>query len=219
MIHFRCSTRSIKFGDPMGKLEIKFKLTGLEFEIKGESDDVIAKAAAMQRQIQGMLGTVGVVTDGADTKQSPQGPAGMQILEAKSEPTQNGNRAKRSVRRATGERTSAEPIDFRHDASKFGNPLQSWGGSGKCIWLLHVLDEMSVVKEVSGPQLAATFNHHFKAAGTVRPSHTTRELGRAKIKNPAMVGEDKSSDPSLWFLTDEGKKYARQLVESVLNPS
>jgi hypothetical protein len=34
-----------------------------------------------------------------------------------------------------------------------------------------------------------------------------------------LVGEDKSQDPPLWYLTDEGKKYVIELVTSVLNPA
>jgi hypothetical protein len=202
----------------MGKLEIKFKLTGLEFEIKGESDEVIAKAAAMQRQMQGMLGTLAAVTSGADAAHSVQNGAATKLLEATAEPIQNGSRM-RGPRRSAGEHPSVEAVSFRHDAAKYGNPLQSWGNTDKCIWLLHVLKEIDAANEVSGPQLAATFNQQFKAAGTVRPSHATRELGRAKIKNPALVGEDRGQDPPLWYLTDEGKKYATELIATVLNPA
>jgi hypothetical protein len=204
----------------MGKLEIKFKLTGLEFEIKGESEDVIAKAAAMQQQVQGMFGAIGAVTNGASAATSPpaQNGASTKLIETTAAPVQNGNRGKRAPRRNTGGRGSVEPVSFRHEASKYGNPVQSWGNTEKCIWLLHVLKEMVVANEISGPHLAATYNHHFKATGTVRPSHATRELGRAKVKNPALVGEDKRQDPSLWYLTDEGEKYARELIASVLNP-
>ncbi len=202
----------------MGKLEIKFKLTGLEFEIKGESDEVAAKAAAMQRQVQGMFSSIGGITNGTDGAAIP--PANTtKLLEITAEPAQNGSRKRPARRSSPGERASVEPISFRHDAAKYGNPLQSWGNTDKCIWLLHVLKEMGAAQEVSGPQLAATFNHYFKGAGTVRPSHATRELGRAKIKNPALVGEDKGQNPPLWYLTDEGKKCAGELVTAVLNPA
>ena len=40
-------------------------------------------------------------------------------------------------------------------------------------------------------------------------------LGKAKVLNPAPVGEDKG----LWFLTDEGDRQAQALIQSVLSPS
>lgn len=43
----------------------------------------------------------------------------------------------------------------------------------------------------------------------------TMHLGKAKLMNPAPIGEDKG----LYFLTDEGDRQAKQLIQSVLNPS
>ena len=93
-------------------------------------------------------------------------------------------------------------------AAKYGNPIQDWIAAQKCIWLLFVIEGTTGTKEVSGPQLAATFNSAFKAP------HVTRDLAKEKIKNPAPIGEDKG----LYYLTDEGKRQAQQLIESVRAP-
>ena len=84
---------------------------------------------------------------------------------------------------------------------------------------MYVLKDLGVASEVGGPQLAATFNNNFKAAGAIHPPLVTRELGKAKVKNPALVGEDKKQEPSLWYLTDEGTKYSQQLIQSTLHPA
>lgn len=108
-----------------------------------------------------------------------------------------------------------QPVEFRHDASKFGNPQQSWTVTDKCVWLLYVIEEIAGTKEVQGAQLAATYNQHFKPSGKIHPPHVGTHLGKAKVQNPAYVGEDKSR----WYLTEEGKKHAQQLIQGVLNPA
>jgi hypothetical protein len=61
----------------------------------------------------------------------------------------------------------------------------------------------------------ATFNEKFKAAGKLHLRNVTRELSKAKVSNPAAVGEDKD----LWYLTEEGDRQATTLVAGVLAPS
>lgn len=70
------------------------------------------------------------------------------------------------------------------------------------------------LNEVSGPQIAATFNDKFKQSGRVHPPNVTRDLGLLKVQNPAPVGQDKD----LWYLTDEGDRQAKELIASVLAP-
>jgi len=41
-------------------------------------------------------------------------------------------------------------------------------------------------------------------------------LSKEKLKRPPRVSEDTSPDPSLWFLTDTGKKFAQELVVEAL---
>ena len=62
-----------------------------------------------------------------------------------------------------------QPIEFRHDSAKFGNPLQTWSVAEKVIWLLFVLKNILDTKDVGGPELAATFNSQFKSAGKLHP--------------------------------------------------
>ena len=92
--------------------------------------------------------------------------------------------------------------------------MQTWNATEKCIWLLYVIKGTSGTKEVSGPQLAATFSHYFKPSGKLHPPHVTRDLARAKVQNPARIGEDKGA----YYLTGEGDRKAQQLIQSVLAP-
>jgi hypothetical protein len=67
--------------------------------------------------------------------------------------------------------------------------------------------------------IAKTFNQHFKQASTIRGSNVSRDLGNAKLTAPALVGEDTTKHPSLWFLTDEGRNRAQALIAEALAPS
>jgi hypothetical protein len=124
-------------------------------------------------------------------------------------------RRTRRASRVSGDGIAAQPIEFRHDPAKYGNPLQSWGVAEKGIWLLYVLKKIAAVNEVSGPQLAATFNQSFKPAGKMHPPHVTRDLAKVKVQNPAPIGEDKGN----YYLTDTGDRQAEQLIQSILSPA
>lgn len=202
----------------MAKRKIKFKLGEITIKnVELEIEDEREVATAMFSELQNQL--AGAIQPGFNKALLA---AGGQVIEAT---PANGSGAatsgsKPTKKRATGSKVAGEPggtqpIDFRHDASKYGNPQQAWSATDKCVWLLFVLEGVVSTKEVTGPQLAATFNQQFKAAGKIHPPHVTRDLGRAKVQNPAHVGEDKG----LWYLTDEGKKHAQQLIHGVLNTS
>lgn len=172
----------------MAKVEIEFEITGLKLKIKGERDDAAQALSALQRQVAGMMQLGAALPETNTPVPSSEG----KLIETPSEPVSGNARAvgKRGGRGGRSDRPTASALQFRHEAAKYGNPQQGWGNTDKMMWLMFVLQDGGVAQEVSGPQLAATFTYHFKGAGAVRPSHTTRELGRAKMRNPALVGED-----------------------------
>ena len=198
----------------MAKFRIRFKLQALELEIDGEREDIPALASAVQQQFAGMLQPTEEIANG-NKELSAAGPViDGGISKGKAKTTR-----KRSSGKAASDSSAVQPVEFRHDATKYGNPRQDWSIVDKGVWLLHVLKDSSLAAELTGPQIATTFNLHFKAAGAVHPPHVTRELGKAKLKNPSLVGEDKKQDPSLWYVTTEGEKYAQQLIQALLNPA
>lgn len=192
----------------MGKFRLRLKVQSLEVEIDGEREDLPAITSAFNRQLGGLVEPVEVVANGHKLS----GDKG-QVIDAGDLNKKGG--ASRN-RRGNGSRSveAASPLDFRHEAATYGNPLQGWSLAEKSIWLLAVLKGITQVKEVTGPQIAATFNHYFKQTGRIHPPLVTRELGRAKVQNPAPVGEDKG----LYYLTPEGDKQAQKLVQDALNP-
>ena len=192
----------------MGKFRLRLKVQALEVEIDGEREDLPAIRSAISHQLTGLVEPVEVVANGhkqlSDTSN---------IIDADT----TKNKGSRPPRRRNGARAadSGSPLEFRHDSPIYGNPLQSWTVAEKLIWLLYVIKGITNTAEVSGPQLAATFNQHFKQAGRIHPPHVTRDLGKAKFQNPAPLGEDKGN----WFLTAEGDRQAQQLIQTVLNPT
>jgi hypothetical protein len=85
----------------------------------------------------------------------------------------------------------------------------------KAIWLIYVLKCIQGLNEIAASQLLATFNENFKQAKTIHPPHLSRDLGFAKVQNPAPVGEHKG----MWYLTDEGERQAKELIQSVVTPA
>lgn len=188
----------------MAKFRIRLKVQGLELEIDGERQDIPAITATVQRQLTGLFEPAEVIID---TEKK---------LKSETDQPESGASAGkgRSSRRRASQKSTAEaaaPIEFRHESTKYGNPLQSWSIIDKCIWLLYVLKNLTPFKEVEAAQLVATFNEDFKVAGRLHPPHVPRELARARGQNPAPVGEDKGR----WFLTAEGDRQAQELVKSL----
>jgi hypothetical protein len=194
----------------MAKFRMRLKIQGFELEVDGEREDIPAITSAIQQQLSGLIQPAEMMVD--DQKQLAQ-PSKTIEGEGQKVPV-------RPVRRRGGPKGSTvgiatQAIEFRHDPATYGNPLQSWSGIEKSIWLLAVVKGVTGTKEVSGPQVSATFNNYFKQSGRVHPPNVTRDLGIAKIQNPAPVGEEKG----MWYLTSEGERQAQLLIQSVLNPS
>ena len=121
---------------------------------------------------------------------------------------------RRSVTSTTSSKEGAvETIEWQHDPLKYGNPQQSWNPTKKAIWLLYVVSQERGISQLSAPRITDTFNRKFKQAGTVRGSNVSRDLGKAKTRNPSWAQEDTTKSPSEWFLTIAGVKEAQSAVE------
>jgi hypothetical protein len=103
-------------------------------------------------------------------------------------------------------------VEFRHDPNNFGTPKQSWNTQKKAVWLLHIVSKQADINDLSTIQIVTTFNSQFRQAKTVTNSNVSRDLGKAKTATPSLVGEDVTKNPSHWFLTDEGSRYAEKLI-------
>lgn len=195
----------------MAKFRMRLKIQGFELEVDGEREDIPAITSALNQQLAGFIQPAEMIIDPA--KQLGPIP---KTLQGETQPSVARPAKKRSGGgKSSTSGTPTQAIQFRHDSTTYGNPLQSWPFIEKSIWLLAVIKGITGTKEVSGPQVAATFNHYFKQAGKVHPPNVSRDLGLAKVANPAPVGEDKG----MWYLTDEGDRQAAALIHSALNPT
>jgi hypothetical protein len=192
----------------MPKFRIRLKIQAFELEVDGEREDIPAITSAVQQQFTALIQPAELMAE--DPKQLADN---HKVIEAETSRATGKTTRKRGASKATADAPN-QAIEFRHDSATFGNPTQAWSNIEKLIWLLAVINGITGTVDVSGPQLVATFNQYFKQSGKIHPPNATRDLGIAKVQNPAPVGEHKG----LWYLTDEGKNQAKQLIQNVLNP-
>lgn len=201
----------------MAKFKVRLKLEGLELEIDGSREDVPVIAEALQKQVGTLVNPTGALIE--DSKEPEPLP----------KPESQDQTPKKKTRRRRKPRATAnlqpddavQPIDFKHDPSVWGSPLQSWSTANKSVWLIYVVDKQAKVNELSFKQIELTFNKHFRQSGEIKGSNINRDLGKLKTKQgsaPA-VGENTTVDPSTWYLTDAGVKVAEELVKEARGPS
>ncbi|QDL99717.1 hypothetical protein FLL57_21445 [Rhodopseudomonas palustris] len=196
----------------MSKFRIKMELQGLKLEIEGSREDASVMSQAIGQQIAGMMRPVGAIIDGESTFDSAPSPVATL-------PTTNpARRGRKKVNSSSQAAPSEAPkaIDFRHSPEQFGSPKQQWKTSQKAIWLLYVTGEVAQQNELSSRIISETFNKHFKQAGMVQTGNVGRDLGKLKASSPAPVGEDTTKTPPVWFLTEEGRRQAQNLVGEAL---
>ncbi len=192
----------------MPKFEVEMEITGFKLKVKGEREDIRTIAANLQSQLPRLIeGPLNI----------PQGNLPERttlVVEPNNGERQHSKsaRARRTPRTANGEARSAA-ADWSHDPSKWGIPRQSWSASLKILWLLRVATSELGTKEMSGPAIAATFNKHFRQARALNSRSMSRDLGTLKQRTPsALVSDDATQSPIVWFLTEEGIKEADKLI-------
>lgn len=200
----------------MSKFRMKLKLQGFELEIEGNREDASVIGKSIGDQISGMLSPSLNILEGevASSRTQPQSAIPL-VAEI---PRRRGGRRTKSAPNGTEANTQAN-IEFRNDPSKYATPTQQWTTAEKAIWLLYVVKEVSLVPELSTGQIVKTFNTHFRQAKTVTNSNVSRDLGKAKVSSPSLVGEDPTKSPPVWFLTDEGIRKAQAIIADARAPA
>lgn len=198
----------------MHKFKVKLKIEKFELEVEGSRDDIQLIAQNVSQQVAGMLAPAAGIVDGS-------GAIDVEATPDIAHQEEVNNKPKRKRRNGSARRIPTLPndeivFDWRHDPGRWGSPQQDWNTTKKAIWILYVVEHELSKTEMSGSQIAATFNKHFRQAGAVHPPNVTRDLGKAKQKAPAIVGEDTSISPSQWYLTDKGKSFAQELIAEAL---
>jgi hypothetical protein len=197
-------------GGPMSKFKFKLKLQGLELEMEGSRDDIPLMAQNLGNQLAGLMQPAADMATGESSGTEPA-----QIIDHS--PNDKAKLKKRKKRGGNAQAAADESpaIEWQHDASRYGTPQQSWSTAKKAIWLLHVVSKETHLSQLTAPQIADTFNRKFRQAGTIRATNVSRDLGAAKLKTPALTGEDTAKAVSEWFLTDAGSKSAQDSIKEV----
>lgn len=205
----------------MSKFKIKMKLQGLELEIEGSREDAPLITQNLGQQLAGLLRPTGAILEGELPVEHGRV---QQVLTSSDAMTvavpRKITRRRKQIATANTENLSSDEVavDWKHDPTKYGTPKQSWSTTEKSIWTLYVVAEEANEKELSGPRIAQTFNKHFRQAGTILGHNVNRDLGRHKVKKKGHppVSEDTTKSPPRWFLTEEGKRMAQELVADAL---
>lgn len=199
----------------MSRFEMEFEIQGLKLRIKGNRDEIPNILQNLSQQVGGILEPAAQIVSGEEPRRRVPNAAEAPIIEAK--PTAaKGKKRRRGATPGDAPNTGPEVLDWMHDPAKWGNPAQSWTTLQKALWLLNVAHHECGRAGLSGPSIAATFNKHFRQSRTIHPPNVTRDLGAAKTKSNAFVGEDTTKRPSEWFLTQAGITEANRLVQSAM---
>jgi hypothetical protein len=195
----------------MSKFKFKLKLQGLEMEMEGSREDIPLMAQNLGNQLAGLMQPA---ADMAAGNLSEYDGAPITIDHSTGDRTKGKKRRKRSLvaQLSSGD---AAAIEWQHNSSKYGNPQQAWNTAKKAIWVIYVVAHEAGISQLTATQIAETFNRKFKQAGLIRATNVSRDLGAAKLKNPAFTGEDTSKSISEWFLTDAGSKAAQDSINEV----
>jgi hypothetical protein len=198
----------------MNKVKFKVKLTGLEIEFEGTKDDMRQVSSNIGQQLTGLMQPG--LSDTTDVTQTTKS----QIVEdadAVVIPSNSSKKTRKTRSGATSKVEKAKAVDFVNDISAYSAPTQKWTAVEKGLWILYVVDSLLSLKELSAGEVAETFNKHFRQQGTIRASNISRDFGSKKSGSSALVGENTTTNPHKWFLTEEGKKTIQTLISNQKN--
>lgn len=207
----------------MAKFHIRLKIQGFELDVEGTRegarDDIPVLRQALTEQIAGLISPATDIAGGEVTTPS----LGGSTLAAA---TAAAGQAKRNKRRPRSGGAPSEQkelaLDWRHNTTKYGSPLQGWTGADKAIYLLYVAAQETTTREMSSGQIAATFAKQFRQAGLIQRGNLSRDLGRLKKAQNGqkpLVSEDTTKTPPAWFLTEAGIAHAQRLIAQALGGS
>lgn len=189
----------------MAKTKFSIKLTGLEIEYEGERDDVSKITGAVGKQFGEILQTPSVVAG-----PSRRLPASVVATDVDSGSQMANTKKGSGAKKTTSRKPKEPPVEWSHDAEGWGNPLQGWKIRQKALWLLYVIQNVTETTEMSASRVASTFNEYFREAGQLKANLVGREFRRASKSSPPSVQQSVAGD---WFLTEEGKSQATELVK------
>jgi hypothetical protein len=196
----------------MNKLKFSFKIKELELQVEGTREEVATITNSLGQQFKGLMQPTGSMGDSPALANTPlQVTEDGEITEIKNTP----RKKKPSAGQSKVEKAKA--LELTNDPAKYGAPLQGWSALEKAVWLMHIVQKILNISDLSASEISETFNKHFKQLGKIRSSNISRDFGNKKAGAKAIVGENANVYPAKWFLTEEGTKMAERLIQSLKN--
>ncbi|HYM76117.1 MAG TPA: hypothetical protein VE377_09090 [Candidatus Dormibacteraeota bacterium] len=176
--------------------EVHVEIEKLKIHVKGDREIAPEVANNVAQQISGIFQPSGLLEAPKD------GQNGHRVIEASAPaaPARRGRR-KNSGPAANG---GAKTLNWNHDATKWGTPVQTWTQVQKINWLLHVVEQEGVSKDLSPVEMSDVWESKFRTAGLL----TRTNIGRDLKNNPDNFG----AVDGRWFLKQGGKTAAAALV-------
>jgi hypothetical protein len=186
------------------------KLQGLKFSVEGTKEDAPKIAQQIEKQLSGMIQAPAILASPGLTSGN-----GSPVIEGEVL-NDDGTGKKKRIRKSSagGTKTPADEINFVHDSSQYGSPLQGWTQVQKAIWFLYVVGKQTQITQLTGYSIAKNFNRLFKAAGQINNGNVTKGLDGQKLKGTnATVGSDMTDGTAKYFLTTTGIALAESLAK------
>ncbi|WP_421944678.1 hypothetical protein [Pedobacter sp.] len=195
----------------MAKNQFKFelKITGFELKVEGSKEDVASITSSVANQLKGLT-TPQVFGDSTETEDVEA----TEIPQSQLPPAPQKKKNSRKKSSSAGSSVmKIEPIDFKNDPKKYSAPSMNWTTLQKALWVMYVINSEKKISELSIAQITNTFNTHYKQSKTIRATNVARDLGKVKLNNNALVGENATASPHLWYLTDAGNLFVQNLIK------
>lgn len=175
--------------------EVHVEIEKLKIHVKGDREIAPEVANNVAQQISGIFQPSGLL-------EAPQnGNNGNKVIDAPPAPPARRARRKNSATPGSGD---AKTPNWNHDANKWGTPLQTWKQPQKITWLLHVVEQEGVSKDLSPTEITDIWESKFRTAGLLNRRNIARDLGNNPDNFGAVDGR--------WFLKQGGKTAAAALV-------
>lgn len=201
------------------KFKFNLEITGFKMEIEGTREDVASISSAIGNQLGKLMQPKGIGYT-PPAQETVDGEA-----EVINEPKQIGSKKsrvgrKRQSNNSTKTKGGSEDLpQFTNDPTKYGTPTQSWPGYLKALWILYVIKQENGIKELAAGVIAKLFNMHFQQAKTIQPNHVSKDLGLKKLNKQnakALVGDNPNSNPTTWYLLEEGERLVQNTIANQL---
>ena len=198
------------------KVKFKLKITGFELEMEGTKESTAQITSQVSETLRGLIKPPTLEDDekgrNGQDKSNHTEDVDVTVISSTA-----GNKRRRTSssrnKQNSGVKVEAKALDFKNEPEKFGTPIMKWSTSTRSLWILYVVKNTLNIDGLTSHEIAETFNKHFRQAKMIRSFTISRDLGKLKIASSnALVGEDTTKDPAVWYITEAGEKHIQKII-------